>query len=137
MSKCSSINYAYAPLSDESVVKTLIEYRTKLDPMRDQSPGSLIGAVTDAPMMEDVLILYIDLDRLIALSDLSPCELFVVGMLMQGYSVADISENFGKTRQAYGVYYRRAVKKIVEEYKRQWAIWHGDVKAKDHPRYCV
>lgn len=105
--------------------------------MRDQSPGSLIGAVSNAPMMEDVLILYIDLDRLIELSDLSPCESFVVDMLMQGYSVTDISDNFEKSRQACGGYYRRAVKKIVSEYNRQWAIWHGDVKAKDHPRYCV
>lgn len=87
--------------------------------------------------MEDVLILYIDLDRLIAVCGLSELEELVVEYMMRGYTIQDIADSIGGTRQAYGGYYRRAVKKIVKEFNDQWAYWHGGVLAKENPRYCV
>lgn len=87
--------------------------------------------------MEDVLILYIDLDRLIAVCGLSELEELVVEYMMRGYTIQDIADSIGGTRQAYGGYYRRAVNKIVKEFNDQWAYWHGEVLAKENPRYCV
>ena len=87
--------------------------------------------------MEDVLLMYIDLDRLMEAVKLPRSESLVVQMLMDGYSVNDIAEVIGATRSAPIVYFNRAVKKLIAEYNRQWAMWHGDVKAKDNPRYCL
>lgn len=81
--------------------------------------------------------MYIDLDRLIDAVSLSPLQETVINMLMKGYTISDISETLGGSRQAYNGYYCRAVRKIVDEYNRQWSMIHGDALAKDHPRYCL
>jgi len=74
---------------------------------------------------EDALCIYADLDRLIANADLSPLEAKTVEWLMYGYSIPDIAENFGKTRQMYEMLLKRAVKKIVARNNADWEEWSG------------
>ena len=81
--------------------------------------------------------MYIDFDRLLAVTKLSQSERFVVEKLMEGYSIVDLYESYGGTRQAYGGYYRRAVQKIIREYNDQWAYWHGELPANENPQYCL
>lgn len=74
---------------------------------------------------EDALCIYADLDRLIETADLSPLERKTVEFLMYGYSITDIAENFGKTRQSYEIMFKRAVKKIVAKNNKDWEEWSG------------
>lgn len=117
----------YYPLSDEMVVRALIEQRDKLLNTAEQS------------FDEDLICLYIDLDRLIqAVSSTLPAsEAYTLGKYLEGYTAADICESDGVSRQAYNGYYARAVKKITAEARHQWARCHGDVLAKENPSFCV
>ena len=74
---------------------------------------------------EDVLCVYADLDRLIEKADLSPLEQKTVGYLMYGYSIKDIADNFGKSRQLYEILLKRAVKKIVRMNNIEWEEYTG------------
>lgn len=69
--------------------------------------------------------MYADLDRLISHADLSPLESKTVEFLMYGYSIKDIAENFGKSRQLYEILLKRAVKKIVRENNAEWEAYTG------------
>lgn len=74
---------------------------------------------------EDALCIYADLDRLIAHADLSPLEQKTVEFLMYGYSIRDIAENFGKSRQLYEILFKRAIKKIVKRNNEEWEEYTG------------
>lgn len=74
---------------------------------------------------EDALCIYADLDRLIEKANLSPLERKTVEFVMYGYSIKDIAENFGKSRQLYNILLKRAVKKIVRENNLEWESWSG------------
>lgn len=76
---------------------------------------------------EDALCIYADLDRLIGKADLSPLEQKTVEWVMYGYSIRDIADNFGKSRQLYEILLKRAVKKIVKENNREWEECTGGV----------
>ena len=117
----------YYPLSDEMVVRALIEQRDKLLNTAEQS------------FDEDLICLYIDLDRLIqAVSSTLPAsEAYTLGKYLEGYTAAYICERDGASRQAYNGYYARAVKKIAAEARHQWVRCHGDVLAKENPSFCV
>ena len=69
--------------------------------------------------------MYADLDRLIGHAELSPLESKTVEYLMYGYSIKDIAENFGKSRQLYEILLRRAVKKIVKANNAEWEAYTG------------
>ena len=69
--------------------------------------------------------MYADLDRLIEKSDLSPLEKRTIDFLMYGYSIKDIAENYGKSRQMYEMLLKRAVKKIVKANNVEWEEYTG------------
>lgn len=74
---------------------------------------------------EDVICLYTDLESLIDRTDLSPMERETVEYLMRGYSLPDIADHFGKTRQTFEVIFKRAVRKIVKRNDADWEEWTG------------
>ena len=74
---------------------------------------------------EDILCIYADLDSLIQRTDLSPLEQETVLYLMKGYSLPDIAEHFGKTRQLFEIVFKRAVRKIVKRNNTDWEEWTG------------
>lgn len=69
--------------------------------------------------------MYADLDSLIERADLSPMERKTVEYMMYGYSIVDIADHFGKTRQLYEILFKRAVKKIVRRNNADWEEWSG------------
>ncbi len=69
---------------------------------------------------EDVLCIYADLDSLIERAGLSPNERLTVDLLMKGYLLTDIAENYGKSMQNFDILFRRAVKKIVKRNNMDW-----------------
>ena len=44
---------------------------------------------------------------------------------MYGYSIRDIAENFGKSRQLYEILFKRAIKKIVKRNNEEWEEYTG------------
>lgn len=74
---------------------------------------------------EDVICLYADLDSLIDRAGLSAQELLTVDLLMKGYTLRDIGEHYGKSRQNFEILMNRAVKKIVKRNNADWEDWSG------------
>ena len=60
-------------------------------------------------------------------AELSPLERKTVEFMMYGYTIKDIADNFGKSRQLYEILLKRAVKKIVKENNREWEECTGGV----------
>lgn len=57
---------------------------------------------------------------MIARAGLSDQELLTVGLLMKGYTLRDIGEHYGKSRQNFEILMNRAVKKIVKRNNADW-----------------
>ena len=97
--------------------------RSRLDeswlPLRFESSNRLEsnGVV---PFSEPVLVTYIDLDRLIGEANLTRAEMRIIYFLMDGYSISDIAQRYGKARQTIDVLVVRAVNKICEADRRRW-----------------
>ena len=60
-------------------------------------------------------------------AELSPLERKTVEFMMYGYTIKDIADNFGKSRQLYEILLKRAVRKIVKENNREWEEYTGGV----------
>ena len=69
---------------------------------------------------EDILCIYADLDSLIERAGLSDQELLTLQWLMKGYSLRDIADHYGKSRQNFDILLKRAVKKIVKRNDTDW-----------------
>ncbi len=89
---------------------------------------SVLGENGAFPMNDNVLCVYIDLDRLIDPAGLSPMEGQIVALLMEGYSLSDIADHFGHARQTAGVMFDRAVEKIVAANNTAWEAVYSDRK---------
>lgn len=74
------------------------------------------------PLNEDAICIYADLDRLIETAGLSKAEWVTVQWLMRGYALSDIAEKYGKTRQTFEVFLKRAVDKIVKKNNSDWLV---------------
>ena len=74
---------------------------------------------------EDVLCIYADLDSLIDRAGLSASERMTIDLLMQGYVLSDIADNYGKSRQNFEMLFRRAIKKIVKRNNEDWEEYTG------------
>lgn len=114
MPKNASVNFSYTPFGDETILKSLLENWHRLDPR-----------VTECGFNEDILVTFIDLEALIARSGLSKVEIMTINGIIEGATPSDIAESYGGKRQAINGYYRRAVTKIAERAKKEWAEYHG------------
>jgi DNA-binding CsgD family transcriptional regulator len=74
---------------------------------------------------EDVLCVYADLDSLIEKAGLSDQELLTVNLLMKGYTLTDIADHYGKSRQNFDILLKRAIKKIVKQNNADWESYTG------------
>lgn len=115
---------SYCPLSEERVVRLLIQMRGEIDQCHDilmYAEGNNIDSSNGvAPLNEDVSCIYIDLDSLIDGCGLNSYQRTVVDEMMKGYAVADIAEEFGWSRATVHAAYDAAVKRIVHENNRRW-----------------
>ena len=72
------------------------------------------------PFNEDVICVYVDLDRLIEKAGLSKSERKVVGQLMLGYTASDIAAHDHIARQNVNILLNRAVEKICAANNKSW-----------------
>ena len=127
MSNQVDSSMAYIPFSEDRVVAKLIRNRSSLDASfyPTTEPQHLLTTDGVFSLNEDVLCVYADLDDLIERSSLSPMEKNTVQYLMKGYTLQDIAEYLGKTRQTCEVLFKRAVRKIVTLNNSEWERWSG------------
>lgn len=118
-SRLNDLNFDYTPMCDKTVVKMLIENRFLVESQLEH------GMVN-----EDIIMTYVDLDRVIERASLSGGEMATVSMLMDGYCLTDISSLFGWQRQAASVYERRALQKICDASVELWKEFHGERMAR-------
>lgn len=113
--------YDYVPLSDATVVKKLIKYRSKVDPYYyEKKYPSGLASSGDMEFREPIFVTYVDLDSLIEGCRLSKMQRKVLDMLMIGYSERDIADCLHVLPQTCRAHYDRAVAKIVAENNRRW-----------------
>lgn len=101
----------------------------------------MLDGLTDNAMMtsgtpvinEDMLCLYIDLDRLIESASLSPLQQTVVTEVMKGYSITDIAEELTVSKQLVATSLSRAADKIAETNNRIWKKTYADAPACKRP----
>lgn len=119
--------FAYLPLSEERVVAELIRGRSVVDASYYPStePQHYISTDGVFALSEDIICTYVDLDSLIARTDMSPLERETIKYLMQGYSLPDIADKYCKSRQQFEILFKRAVSKIVKTNNADWEKWSG------------
>lgn len=140
MAKSNGIDFSgYFTLSDETIVRTMIENRNKLDPTFSSSSSDMgiLDVSAYGSLDEDAICAYIDLDRIIEEADLSKSERVAIDGLMSGYMLSDIAERHNSIRQTYNKFYSRAVKKICQRAIDQWDEYHGSALARQNPRLLV
>ena len=112
------------------MVAELIRNRMKLDPAYNEKmfpsfPLSNCG-VTD--FYEVVIATYIDLETLIEGAGLTEKQRKVVDLLMLGWSMNDICEEWQDTPQNIQQMFKRAVAAICAEHDRKWNEFYGQEK---------
>lgn len=107
----------YLPLGEDRVVAYLIKNRSKLDPALYPSltASDLYSTSGVFLFSEPIICTYVDLENLIHTCGLSPMEMYTVNHMMLGYTLADMADQFGKTRQSFDVYFKRAVQKDLQK----------------------
>lgn len=69
---------------------------------------------------ECILTTYISLDALIESANLTGKQMAVVKLLMRGYSIQDIADEYGKSKQSISNIFSRALDVLVAENERKW-----------------
>ena len=120
--------FSYVPFSEERVVQRLIKERSTCDATFYPTiePGNMLTSDGVYSLDEDVICVYADLDNLIERAELSGAERKTVDLVMKGYSLADIADHYGKTRQSFEILMKRAVKKIVRRNNQDWDACYWD-----------
>ena len=112
----------YVPLSEERVVREQIKHRIRLDRAYAIRLGysGLVESSGVSDIAEPILCTYLDLDRLIELSEMTEEQSWVVHLIMQGYTETDIAQERGCSRQAVCRLFRDGVGRIVAANNAQW-----------------
>lgn len=132
--------WRYVTQSDERTIAHLIRNRGRLDDSYYASMfdgGGIIETNGVFPFSEPVLVAYIDLDRLIADTDLEQMEKLTVDKLMMGYTLLDLEEIYGISRKVFGNYFASACRKLKNTNDRHWAKVYAkrDTKPAQFPNY--
>ena len=109
-------------LSDEAVVKYLILARHKLDPTYNSIANVDIHIAGDTfELNQELIAIYVSLDRLIENAKLKPKEMQILKLIFQGCSFGKIQNELGFNRLAT-VYenFSRIAKRIVRQNNKEW-----------------
>lgn len=92
-------------LSDPRCIAHLIKYKEQIYP-EDKSEFHFSELMT---------CIYIDLENLVRNSKLTKSERWTVQMMMRGYSITDIVEEYGYSYQTVHTWFRRACVRMAKE----------------------
>lgn len=113
--------YRHLTLSDENVVKYLIEYRSQVDVSYGASTNINIHVAGD--MMEfnvELIALYASLDHILARMQMKEKDRHFLELLFEGHRVGDIIKHYQyPNKTAYRIL-KRIVEGVVEINKMDW-----------------
>lgn len=121
-------DFLYTPMSDPHIVKTLIEQRSKLDPLY-YTLSADVGIDETAGIYDTgdpVINTFIDLDILLEKAGLTELEKLVADRLMYGYGFMDITEQTGKEYHEIRGAFKKVVAKIVRANNLAWEKCYAD-----------
>lgn len=110
------------PFSDPSVLSGLICNRMALDKSYKEKiyPSGILSPTGGIVFNEQILSVYVDLDRLIEDCPLSKKQRAVIELLMRGYTIQDIAEETNRDHSNISHIYARALNALVETHNRRW-----------------
>lgn len=111
--KKSDRQFELITFSDIDCIKGLIKNRCIIDPYFRAEPNNnfnYAGAVK--PLSQELICIYVDLDRYIEMAELNAKQRYIVDRLMEGYTEDDISQMFGDRMQNIYSHVDKVCKKI-------------------------
>ena len=104
----------YLPFSEPRIVAFLIRNRMRLDETYSEKcfPSGETETCGGMLFSEPVLATYVVLDSLIHRARLSRAQKCVVNLLMRGWNLQDIADEFGYTKQYISKEFQNAIRKI-------------------------
>ena len=125
--------YQTFSLSDEDVIRLLIEYRYKYDENYYLSNQTSALSITGAsPLNQELIVLFADLDELVKTSPLSPLQLQMMQLIQEGYTYDEIEAMLPVNRSSITNGMRRIYKIIKQQNDYQWrrCIYTNTLKLK-------
>ncbi|MGV4321296.1 helix-turn-helix transcriptional regulator [Bacillus mojavensis] len=113
--------YRHLTLSDEAVVKYLIMFRSEVDILYGASTNVNVDQAGDVfEFNQELISLYASLDGVLEKCNLTNKQKEILGYFYDGYTISDMSKQFGiNGHSAYRVL-NRAIKKIVDINNHDW-----------------
>lgn len=113
--------YRHLTLSDENVVKYLLEYRYKVDISLGVETNININQAGDTfDFNQELIVLFASLDQLIAKIKIKDKDAEFLQLLFEGNSVSDIIEDYDFPRKTAYRTLDRIVTKIVDANDENW-----------------
>lgn len=114
--------FDYVPLGDENVLSELIRNRMSLDASYSAKvyPGGEFSATGGIVFNESIICVYVSLDELIRTAPLSPKQRAVINLMMRGYTIQDIADECGVSRQKVSGLYQRSLDTLVKHHQTRW-----------------
>ena len=112
--------YRHLTLSDENVVRYLIEKRSELDVSYGVNADANIAYAGDINGFNvELIVLYCSLDNLLQKIKIKERERELLEQLFKGYRMGDIISNGFPRQSAYRIF-NGIIKKIVQQNKLDW-----------------
>lgn len=107
--------------SDIDCIKGLIKNRCIIDPyFQAEKDNNYNFANIVKPMNQELIVIYIDLDRLIDEANLNVKQRFIVNKFMEGYTVEEIAGMFPCEERNITSHLDKVCNKIKEINERKW-----------------
>ena len=130
--------FDYVPFSDANVLSELIRNRISLDVGYKEKvyPSGFLSSNGGLIFNENILTVFIDLDRLIDSASLSKKQRTVVDLLMRGWSIQDIADESGKTHQSISAIFDRALDALIAHHNERWrGVTLGELRKDEYDRW--
>lgn len=94
-------DFDYLPMSEPAVVLKLMQNRMKLDPSYGAKmyPSGVLSSEGGIIFIENIVNTFLDLDMMIEKAGMTKAQMAVTKLTMLGWSISDISEQYGVTPQ--------------------------------------
>lgn len=92
-------------------------------------PSHLLSSNGGLIFNENILTVFIDLDRLIETCPLSRKQRAVVNLLMQGWTIQDIADETGRDHQSVSRLFETAIDNLIKHHKTRWlGVVTGEIR---------
>lgn len=113
--------YRHLTLSDKTVVKYLIEFRSQLDVSYGANTNINIHVAGDTMDFNvELIALFASLDHILERVELKEKDRIFAGLLFEGHNIGDIIKHYGYARKTAYRTLDRIVEKVAEQNRQDW-----------------